>query len=135
LLFLLKDTQGRPLLMTLAGSKAEADEFGRSHLPEFCGDSVELDQESRVEAEQFWGVRTVRVVNMELDPNARTRSVTAVEEEQSLTATRIWVRGPQLPEEVSADDLLTPEDHRDLTLDHIARTCEVVVQIQIRKWA
>jgi hypothetical protein len=121
--------------MTLAGSKAEADEFGRSHLPEFCGDSVELDQESRVEAEQFWGVRTVRVVNMELNPNARTRSVTAVEEEQSLTATRIWVRGPQLPEEVSADDLLTPEDHRDLTLDHIARTCEVVVQIQIRKWA
>ena len=64
---------------------------------------------------------------MELDSNARARFATAVEE-QSLTATRIWsvVRG-ELPEEVVADDLLTPEDYRDLTLDHIARTCEVVV--------
>jgi hypothetical protein len=134
LLFLLKDNQGRPLLMTLASSKAEADEFGRSHLPEFCGDSVEIDQDSQAEAEQFWGVRTVRVAKMELDLNARARFATAVEE-QSLTATRIWVRGPELPEEVVADDLLTPEDYRDLTIDHIARTCEVVVQVQIRKWA
>jgi hypothetical protein len=134
LLFLLKDNQGRPLLMTLASSKIEADEFGRSHLPEFCGDSVEIDQDSQAEAEQFWGVRTVRVARMELDSNARARFATAVEE-QSLTATRIWVRGPELPEEVVADDLLTPEDYRDLTIDHIARTCEVVVQVQIRKWA
>ena len=120
--------------MTLASSKIEADEFGRSHLPEFCGDSVEIDQDSQAEAEQFWGVRTVRVAKMELDSNARARFATAVEE-QSLTATRIWVRGPELPEEVVADDLLTPEDYRDLTIDHIARTCEVVVQVQIRKWA
>jgi hypothetical protein len=29
--------------------------------------------------------------------------------------------------------MLTAEDLRDLTLDHIARTCEVVVQFQIVK--
>lgn len=120
--------------MTLASTKAEADNFGRTHLPEFCGDSVEIDLASRAEAEQFWGVRTVRVVNLELDPSAKPRTAIAVAERE-LTATTIWVQGPELPEEVVADDLLTPEDHRDLTLDHIARTCEVVVRVQIRKWS
>ena len=50
-------------------------------------------------------------------------------------ALHLWIRGPQLPDEVEEDDLLTPEDHRDLTLDHIARTCKVVVQFQILKRA
>jgi hypothetical protein len=134
LLFLLKDNQGRALLMALANSKAEADNFGRIHLPEFCGDSVEIDAGSRAEAEQFWDVRTVRVVNLELDPSAIVQTATAVKE-QELTTTRIWVHGPELPEEVVSGDLLTPEDHRDITLDHIARTCDVIVKVQIRKWA
>lgn len=47
----------------------------------------------------------------------------------------IWLRGPELPEDVVADGLLTAEDQRDLLLDHIARTCEVVVQFQILKRA
>jgi hypothetical protein len=114
--------------MTLATSKPEADAFGRNHLPEFCGDSVEIEMDSRTDAEEFWGVRTVRVVNLELNP-------TAPQPEPTLTASQIWVRGPELPEDVEADGLLTPEDRRDLTLDHIARTCDVVVQMQIRKWA
>jgi hypothetical protein len=50
-------------------------------------------------------------------------------------ATGIWVRGPQLPDDVEDDGLLTAEDHRDLTLDHIARTSELVARIEILKWA
>jgi hypothetical protein len=50
-------------------------------------------------------------------------------------ATAIWIRGPQLPPDVEEDALLTAEDHRDLTLDHIARTSELVATIEILKWA
>lgn len=47
----------------------------------------------------------------------------------------IWIRGPQLPVDVEEDGMLTAEDHRDLTLDHIARTSELVATIEILKWA
>jgi hypothetical protein len=53
----------------------------------------------------------------------------------STIATGIWVRGPQLPDEVEDDGLLTAEDHRDLTLDHISRTSCLVARIEILKWA
>ena len=50
-------------------------------------------------------------------------------------ATGIWVRGPQLPDDVEKDGLLTAEDHRDLTLEHISRTSDMVARIEILKWA
>jgi hypothetical protein len=52
---------------------------------------------------------------------------------ESEDITHIWIRGPELPEDVEADGLLTAEDLRDLTLDHIARTCETVVHFHIVK--
>jgi hypothetical protein len=45
----------------------------------------------------------------------------------------IWVRGPKLPEDVENDGLLTPEDLRDLTLDHIACTSHFIGHIEISK--
>jgi hypothetical protein len=135
LLFLLKDGQGRGLLMAQAGSKAEADEFGRNHLPEFCGESMEIDMERRAEAEQLWGLRTVRVVRVLLDPKKPVKKVTPGAVAPPITFTHIWVRGPQLPQDVIDDDLLTAEDHRDLTLDHIARTSDIVAHVEICKWA
>ena len=42
---------------------------------------------------------------------------------------------PRLPVDVEEDGMLTAEDHRDLTLDHIARTSELVATIEILKWA
>jgi hypothetical protein len=130
-LYLLKDDQGRALLIAQTSEKAEADTFGRNHLPEFCGDSEEIDPDSRAEAEEFWGVRTVRLVNVVLDPDAQRRPGKA----PRATVTHLWVRGPRLPDDVEEDDLLTPEDRRDLTLDHIARTSQLVGRIQIMKWA
>ena len=55
-----------------------------------------------------------------------------VKDEQKLTIKHLWVRGPQLPEEVIADDMLTPEDHQALTLDHIERTSSLIGKIEIR---
>ena len=133
LLFLLKNGQGQPLLIAQAGSKAEADTFGRDHLPDFCGESVEIDMEKRAEAEQILGVRTVRVVRVLLD--AVNRPAKAKRTVQPVTFTSIWVRGPHLPQDVVDDNHLTPEDHRDLTLDHIARTSDVVAHVEICKWA
>jgi hypothetical protein len=134
LLFLLKDSQGKGLLIAQAGSKAEAEAFGRSHVPEFCGECMEIDMERRAEAEDFWGVRTVRVAQVLSDsqkPVARPRTRPPA---LPVTFTQFWVRGPQLPQDVVEADLLTPEDHRDLTLDHIARTSEVVGHLEICKW-
>lgn len=119
--------------MTMAASRAEAEAFGRNNLPRFRGNIVELDPESLAEAEEFWGVRTVRVVNQELDPHVSRGTATAVAE--NLTVTKIWTKGLELPEEVVCDNHLTAEDHRDLALDHIARTCRVVIRLEIRKWA
>ena len=130
MLFLLKDDQGRALLMAQANSKAEADKFGRNHLPEFCGDSIEIELDSRIAAEEFWGVRTIKVVHLGTRDESRRRAA-----KPTFTSSLVWVRGPQLPEDVEADGLLTPEDHRDLTLDHIARTSDLVAHIEIRKWA
>jgi hypothetical protein len=140
LLFLLKDHQGQALLIAHAATQAEADAFGHHHLPEFCGHSIEIDSGSQNEAEEFWGVRTVRVVNVLLDV---TRTSTAVAEKTrtrpgktpTIVFTEVLVHGLELPEDVEADDLLTAEDRRDLALDHIARTCELIGEIEIRKWA
>jgi hypothetical protein len=55
-----------------------------------------------------------------------------VTDEQQLTLRHLWVRGPQLPEEVTEDDLLTPDDHQSITLDHIERTSDVIGRISIR---
>lgn len=55
-----------------------------------------------------------------------------LKDEQKLNIRHLWVRGPQLPDEVVDDDLLTPDDHRDLTLDHIERTSELIGRIEIR---
>jgi len=131
MLFLLTDDQGRALMMAQADTQAEADRFGRSHIPEFCGESVEIEDSSRAEAEEFWAVRTVRVAGMAL----ATDQAKISPEKVTFTMTQVWVRGPVLPEEVEADDLLTPEDNAAITLDHIARTCEFVAHIEIRKRA
>ena len=131
MLFLLKDDQGRALLMAETGDKTEADTFGRNHLPEFCGESVEIDTASLGDAEEFLGVRTVRLVRVVLNPDARSRRGITPQ----ATVTHLWVRGPRLPDDVESDDLLTPEDRRDLTLDHIARTSALVGRVEILKWA
>ena len=132
MLFLLTYGSGRGLLIAEASSKKQANAFGSNHLPEFCGEAVEIDPASRVEAEEFWGVRTVRVVNLQLAPKQRARAATAVADRTQGLKT-VWVRGPELPDEVVEAGLLTQEDHRDLTLDHIARECAVVVKMEIFK--
>ena len=122
--------------MAQTPSQAEADRFGRNHLPEFCGESIEIDLASREEAEEFWGVRTVRLMSVRLDPQKSVgRPNPTRNPEPALTLTNIWVRGLELPEDVQSDGFLTPEDHRDLALDHIARTSEMVAQVEIFKRA
>ena len=124
MLFLLKDGQGRAIVMAQATTKEDADSFGRRFVPQFCGESVEIEDESRNQAEEFWGVRTVRVP---IKLKIKTKRVA--------TVTRCWVRGLELPPEVEEDNLLTEEDRRDLTLDHIGRECSTVIQLEIRKSA
>lgn len=80
MLFLLRDFEGRGLLLAETLKKSSAEEFGRTHFPDFCGEALEIDPESRTEAEEFWGVRTVRLVNVPLHPQA--------------TVKHYWVRGP-----------------------------------------
>lgn len=130
MLFLLTDEEGRAILFAETGSKAEADRFGRTCLPEFCGESVEIDPDTYTDAVEFWGVRTVRLVQMALDPKQKKER-----RPPSAKISFTWVRGPELPQEVLEDDLLTAEDHRDLTLDHIARTSDFIAQIRIVKKA
>src|SRR3954454_12007341 len=45
---------------------------------------------------------------------------------------RTWVRGPEVPADLLGEDFLTPEDHRDITLDHIERTSDVISKVEIR---
>ena len=130
MLFLLNDEDGRVLLIAESGSKAEADAFGRSHLPEFCGESIEIDPGSYTDAVEFWGVRTVRLVHMVLNSQP-----TKHRQPPSGKISFTWVHGPELPQDVVEDNLLTAEDHRDLTLDHITRTSEFIGQIRIVKKA
>jgi hypothetical protein len=99
--------------------------FNNDNGPEFRGDSIEIDMVKRAECAPTWRMRMVRVAG----PAKRSRGA------MPITVTQMWVRGPQLPEEVESADLLTPEDHRDLTLDHIARTSDVVAHLEIRKLA
>lgn len=127
MLFLLTDEQGRGLLMAESTSKNEADRFGRNHLPEFR-ESIEIDEASERDAEEFWEVRKIRLVHVLLDADARRRQTAPTK-----TMSHIWVVGPQLPDDVESDGLLTLEDRRDITLDHIARTSDVVVKIEIIK--
>ena len=137
MLFLLKNDGGKALLIAQAASKEEADEYGRVHVPQFCGDSVELEAESLAEAEEFWGVRTVQVADAGAQ-SGTTVVKTKVKKKTLkpvLTTSVIVVHGLELPEEVEEDDLLTPEDRRDLALDHIARTSRFVGRLEIRKWA
>jgi hypothetical protein len=55
-----------------------------------------------------------------------------LKDDQGLFIRHMWVRGPKLPEDVVADDVLTPEDHKELTLDHIERTSDWVGRLEIR---
>src|SRR3954453_12835106 len=45
---------------------------------------------------------------------------------------RTWVRGPEVPADLLGEDFLTPEDHRDITLDHIERTSDIISKVEIR---
>jgi hypothetical protein len=136
LLFLLKNDQGGALVIAEAATKADADRFGRNCVPGFCGDSLEIEPESQMEAEEFWGVRTVRVATAVLRrDNARSPVPAGKCRPLEYTTAHVWVRGLQLPDDVESAGLLTPEDRRDLTLDHIARTCEFVEYVEILKWA
>ena len=127
MLFLLTDQEGRALLIAETGTKDEADRFGRNHLPEYR-DSIEIDFRSDTQAAEFWGVRTVKLVQMVLNPDqpAECRG-------SSVKMSFTWVRGPALPEDVVADDLLTPDNLRDLTLDHIARLSDFMCKLEIVK--
>ena len=133
-LFLLKNDEGRGLLIAQSGSKDQADRFGREYLPEFCGESIEIESESQAGAEEFWGVRTVRLVNVLLDPTRKPRRDKMAKRPAALN-TITWVYGPELPSDVEEDGLLTIEDRRDLTLDHMARASTLIVQLQITKWS
>jgi hypothetical protein len=136
LLFLLRDQRGDALLIAETATKADADRFGRNCVPGFCGDSVEIEPATRAEAEKVWGVRAVRVARAVLrHERKRTTVRTKKRRRPTYTMTHVWVRGPELPDEVESAGLLTQEDRRDLTLDHIARTCEFVESVQILKWA
>jgi hypothetical protein len=92
--------------------------------PEYLGDSIEIDMAKRLESEKSWRMRTVHVGRTS-GGDSRTPPI---------IFTRLWVRGPRLPDEVESDDNLTLEDRRDLTLDHIARTSDVVAHLEICKW-
>ncbi|MBC7925123.1 MAG: hypothetical protein H7039_05650 [Bryobacteraceae bacterium] len=47
----------------------------------------------------------------------------------------LLVRGPRLPDEVEFEGLLTADDHKALTLDHIERTSTFIWRLEIRKRA
>jgi hypothetical protein len=114
LLFLLTDRKGRGIVIAEAVDKTHANAFGHNYLPDFGGDALEIDPANHADAEELWGVQTVQL-------------------ETELST--VWVHGPELPEDVEADGVLTPADYRDLTLDHIERTCNVVVKLQIVKFS
>ena len=122
MLFLLKDAEGRALLMAETRSKAEADQFGRAHLPNFCGESLEVDLSSREDAEEFWGVRTVRLLHIAAGPEPRRVGRPAA------TSVHLWVREP------GSTGVAVDEDCRDVALDHIARTSDLVGEIEIVLW-
>lgn len=134
MLFLLKNHRGKALLIAQAANKAEADEYGRTHVPEFCGESLELESASHARAEEFWGVRTVQVAGSQSGATVvkagKAKAIRPV-----MTTTHVWLRGFDIPEGLIEDDVLTPEDRRDLALDHIARTSDFVGRVEIRKWA
>ena len=130
-LYLLNDTAGQGLVIAQATSKAEADAFGRNYLPEFCGESIEVDAETPAEAEKVWGVRTVQLEELAIETSVGHNKGKRHSKQMAQPILFVW--GPELPEDVESDNLLTAEDRRDLTLDHIARTSDFVVHLEIRK--
>jgi hypothetical protein len=127
--------------MAECDSQAEADRFGRTHLSEFCGESVEVEMASRADAEEFWCVRTVKLMNVRLDPEVRPATAAAVADRKSGNAAPQrakfhFVFGLNLTASLEGEeDLLTPEDRAAIALDHIERTSDVVVRFEIRKFA
>jgi hypothetical protein len=97
---------------------------------------------SRADAEEFWQVRTVRLVNVRLNP-ARQSTATAVADRRvdsravpATEAVRLHlVFGLDLPDDLDEEGLLTPEDRAAVALDHIERTSDVVVRFEIQKFA
>lgn len=79
MIFLLKDEHGHALVIAEAATKEEADRFGFRNFPTYCGRSVELDPESRREAELFWSVPSVRVAYQILDPRRKSAKVKTVD--------------------------------------------------------
>ena len=136
-MFLLKDHSGKALLIAQAANRAEADDYGRTHLPDFSGESLELDDASRSRAEEFWGVRTVQVGGLQSGATVvKAKTETKAKAKRPvITMTHVWVRGLEIPEGLIEEDVLTPEDRRDLALDHIARTSNYIGRVEIRKWA
>lgn len=79
MLFLLKDEDGRPLVIVQANSDADADRFGLRNLPTYCGRRTELDPASQREAEEFWNVSSVRVMYQQLDPTRKPAATATAE--------------------------------------------------------
>lgn len=134
MLYLLTDDQGRALLIARSANQAEADSYGRAHLPEFCGTSIPVDERLQPDAEEFWGIRTVTIAGEGAVTVAERKTKKARKPVMGLF-THVWVHGLDMPEGMLDEDLLTPEDRRDIALDHISRTCETVGCIEIHKWA
>ncbi|HYP06479.1 MAG TPA: hypothetical protein VER03_09660 [Bryobacteraceae bacterium] len=136
MLYLLRDQRGNALVIVQAANKAEANEYGRAHFPDFSGESLELDSDSRARAEEFQGLRTVQAAGGESGSTAvKAKKARAGSKSPAFTMTQVLVLGLEYPEGLIEDDVLTPEDRRDLALDHIARTSKFVGHIEIRKWA
>lgn len=137
MLFLLTDEKGRALLIAAADNKTQADSFGHNHLPQFCGDSIEIDATCLQDAEEFWNVRTVRLVNKRLDPERRATRTAVMEPKRpvSFTIRHCWIQGPELPPEILDETMLPAEDRSALAIDHIERTSQFVTKIEIVKWA
>ena len=94
---------------------------------------------SRADAEEFWSVRTVRLMNVRLDPQVRPATATAVAERRSIaqpveTTKLQMVFGLNLPD-LDEECMLTAEDRAAIALDHIERTSDIVVRFEIKKLA
>lgn len=116
--------------MAQASNREEADQFGRTYLPEFSGNIIEVDPDVHADAEEFWGVETIRVMREVLNPSlSRARET---QKQPTMLPLTSWVAGLELPEEVESADLLTADDRKALALDHIERVCKFVGKIEIR---
>jgi hypothetical protein len=100
-----------------------------------------VEDELKADAEEFWGVRTVTLMNVPADgqPVASSTAVAEIPKSRRKRVmgmvTYVWVQGLELPADLVGEDMLTDEDRRDLMLDHIARTSDLVGSVEILKWA